>query len=250
VILLVLVAVLWVVVLAPSVLRRIRERGGVGSVDHFHHQLELLEHAGPKLVDPAYRLRSAGAGKSATPSSHPKLVLLRAVQDGQAADIEDVDGAHYARVGVIEPPEPPVSPTQTDAELAAHRRQQARQRCTFVLRLLAGVAITTGILGVLPAFRLAWIFTGITGIAALALAGLIAYAREVEGQRRQSRSRPWDREASTVEGHGPDMHGAAMYEPEVYETAAQSGLPGAWDEEMDRGTDLEYPSQRRMATGG
>jgi hypothetical protein len=244
VILLVLVAVLWVVVLAPSLWRRIRERGGVGSVDHFHHQLELLEHAGPKLVDPAYRLRSAGSGNSATPSSHPKLVLLRAVQAGQAADIEDVDGAHYARVGVIERPEPPGSPTQTDAELAAYRRQQARHRCTFVLRLLAGVAITTGILGVLPAFRLAWIFTGITGIAALALAGLIASAREVEGQRGQSRSRPWAyraREATVVAEGGP----------EVLSGAAQAGFPGAWDEDDE--DDIEYAEfapQRRHATGG
>ena len=168
-------------------------------------------------------------GKSAAPSSHPKLVLLRAVQDGQAADIEDGDGAHYTRVGVIEPPEPPVSPTQTDAELAAYRRQQARRRCTFVLRLLAGVAITTGILGVLPAFRLAWIFTGITGIAALALAGLIAYAREVEGQRRQSRS-------------GPSNYGvgrarsSTRTEAAVFSGAAQAGFPGAWDEDED----IEY----------
>jgi hypothetical protein len=240
VILLVLVAVLWVVVLAPSALRRIRERGGVGSVDHFHHQLELLEHAGPKLVAPAYRLRSAGSGKSAVPSSRPKLVLLRAVQDGQAADIEDVDGAHYARVGVIDRPEPPVSPAQTDVELAAYRRQQARQRCTFVLRLLTGAAITTGILGVLPALRLAWIFTGLTGIAALALAGLIAYAREVEGQRRQSRPRPSDygtAEAATVDDDRPD----------VFSGAARAGFPGAWDEDIEY---AELPPQRRTATGG
>ena len=77
VILLVLVAVLWVVVLAPTALRRIRERGGVGSVDHFHHQLELLEQAGPKLVAPAYRLR-AGRSETNSPavvSSRPKPVL-------------------------------------------------------------------------------------------------------------------------------------------------------------------------------
>ena len=152
-ILLVFVAVLWVVVLAPSALRRIRERGGVGSVDHFHHQLELLEHAGPKMVTPAYRLRSAGSVSGAdlsTPaSSRPKLVLLRAVDDAQAADIDGVDGAHYARVGVIDRPEPPLSPAQTHAELAAYRRQQARQRCTFVLRLLAATAVTTGIIGAL-----------------------------------------------------------------------------------------------------
>jgi hypothetical protein len=258
VILLVLVAVLWVVVLTPSVLRRIRERGGVGSVDHFHHQLELLEHAGPKLVTPAYRLRSAGSGRSATPPSRPKLVLLRAVQDAQAADIKDVDGAHYARVGVIQRPEPPLSPAQTDVELAAYRRQQARQRCTFVLRLLAGAAVTTGILGALPALRLAWIFTGITGIAALALAGLIAYARELEGQRRQTRPRPLESrhsdygtsEVSTFDDDGPA----------VFSGAAQAGFPGAWDddegERIDYAEYREYPEypdfepQRRTATGG
>ena len=81
------------------------------------------------------------------------------------------DGAHYARVGVIEPPEPPVSPAQTDAELAAYRRQQARQRCTFVLRLLAAAAVIDRHPRRAPEFRLAWIFTGITGIAALALVG-------------------------------------------------------------------------------
>ena len=212
-ILLVFVAVLWVVVLAPSALRRIRERGGVGSVDHFHHQLELLEHAGPKIVTPAYRLRSAGSVSGAdlsTPaSSRPKLVLLRAVDNAQAADIDGVDGSHYARVGVIDRPEPPLSPAQTPAELAAYRRQQARQRCTFVLRLLAATAVTTGIMGVLPALRLAWIFTGITGIAALALAGLIAYAREIEGQRRQFRSRSWDHGATTVGDHGLDAYTAS-----------------------------------------
>lgn len=245
-ILLVLVAVLWVAVLAPSVVRRLRERGGVGSVDHFHHQLDLLEQAGPKLVAPAYRLQSAGPGKTAAASSRPKLVLLRAVPDGQAADIEDVDGAHYARVGVIDRPEPSVSPTQTDAELAAYRRQQARQRCTFVLRLLGGAAITTGILGALPALRLAWIFTGLMGTAALALAGLIAYAREIEGQKQRSRSRTWDygdREITTVHDD----------RPVEFSGAAQAGFPGAWDDDVyeDEGVGYaEFPPRRRLATGG
>jgi hypothetical protein len=249
VILLVFVAVLWVVVLAPSLLRRIRERGGVGSVDHFHHQLELLEQAGPKLVAPAYRLRAgrSEANSSAVASSRPKLVLLRAVSDGQAADIDDVDGAHYARVGVIEPPEPPVSPVQTRAELAGYRRQQARQRCILVLRLLAAAAISTAVLGVLPALRLAWIFTGITGIAALALAGLIAYARELEGQRRQSPSRVAAHTAMDVEDERPA--------PDMAIRAAQSGFPGAWDEDEDEDIDVgigvpEFLPQRRTATGG
>jgi hypothetical protein len=210
----------------------------VGSVDHFHHQLELLEHAGPKLVAPAYRLRSSGLGADPTgvASSRPKLVLLRAVADEHAADIDGVDGAHYARVGVIQRPEPPVSPAQTQAELSAYRRQQARQRCTFVLRLLGAAAISTGILGVLPNLRLAWVFTGITGVAALALAGLIAYAREVEGRRLHSRTRRVDH-VPTFDDDGPGL----LSRP------AQSGLPGAWDEEDYGG---EFPPEHRIATGG
>ncbi len=71
-ILLVLVVFLWVAVLAPSAWRRFGERQGVGSIDHFHHQLQLLEHAGPKTVAPAYRLHTAmpggGADRAAAPS--------------------------------------------------------------------------------------------------------------------------------------------------------------------------------------
>ena len=246
-ILLVLVAALWVVVLVPTAVRRLRERGGVGSVDHFHHQLELLEHAGPKLVAPAYRLRAgrSDASSRADAPSRPKLFLLRAVPDGQAADIDDVDGAHYARVGVIEPPEPPVTPAQTHAELVGYRRQQARRRCTHVLLVLVAAAVTTGILGVLPAFRLAWIFTGLAGIAALALAGLIAYARELEEQRQQFRSRGGDQRAMAVEDD----------RTVVVSRAAQSGLPGAWDEDQygDEYGGIEGSEslpQRRTATGG
>ena len=83
VILLGLVAVLWVAVLAPSVWRRFSERQGVGSIESFHHQLQLLEHAGPKTCRPAYRLHTALPRRSApdeTPGPGqltPKFVLLR-----------------------------------------------------------------------------------------------------------------------------------------------------------------------------
>jgi hypothetical protein len=235
-ILLVLVAVLWIVVLAPSALRRLGERQGTGSIDHFHRELKLLEHAGPKRATPAYRVRTARPGGNGAESvssvgatsARPKLVLLRPVDDRSAADIEGVDGAHYERVGVIESPQPPVSPAQTQAGLAAYRRQQARRRCTLALRLLTGAAITTGILGVLPSFRMAWVFTGVTGMAALALVGLIAYAREMEGQGRRRPAAP--------------MPMAFHDEPAAFTGAAQAGFPGAWD-------DLDETPLRRAAAG-
>jgi hypothetical protein len=223
VILLVLVALLWIIVLAPGALRRFGERKGGGSIDHFHHQLRLLEHAGPKMVTPAYRLRGPRPiHTSGSSPSRPKLVLLRPVDDGQSADIDDGDGAHYARVGVIESPQPPISPAQTEAGLAAYRRQQARQRCTLALRLLTAAAIATGIMGVVPSLRMAWIFTALTALAALSLVGLISYARELEGQR-QSRPRTY----MAPRGQGESFIGA----DEI--GAAQAGHPGAWDDEGD-----------------
>jgi hypothetical protein len=257
VILLVLLAAVWVVVLAPTVWRRMKERGGVVSIDHFHHQLELLEHAGPKIVTPAYRLRSAGSeAPVGVASARPKLVLLRAVEDGQSADIEDVDGSQYARVGVIQSPQPSTNPEETETELAAHRRQQARHRCTFFLRLLVAAAITTGVIGALPNMRLAWIFTGITGIAALSLVGLVAYAREIEGHRQQrtpvasprhQRAEPLQAEVPPEEAQfgarsyaweetfwGDELSDDELLADEILPLgAAQAGFPGAWDEEEE-----------------
>jgi hypothetical protein len=220
-ILLVLVAVLWIVVLAPSAWRRYVERQGVGSIDHFHHQLELLEHAGPKLVSPAYRLHTAlpgGGGNETSGSfivdaSRPKLVLLRPTEDKGLADVEGADGCHYERIGVLERPAEPVCPSQTSAELLAYRRQQCRQRCTFLLRCLTGLAISTGLLGLVPSLRLAWVFTGLTGFCALALVGLIAYAKELEDQRLRRAPRSPHRYADQSPG------------------AATAGFPGAWDQE-------------------
>jgi hypothetical protein len=165
---------------------------------------------------------------TAAASSGPTLVLLRAVNEGESADIHDVDGAHYERVGVIERPEPAVNPAQTKAGLAAHRRQQARRRCTLVLRILTVTAIGTGLLGMLPSLRSAWFFTAFTGVAALALVGLISHARELEAQRRRLR---------------PPAQVRYADEPSPLTGVAQAGHPGAWDEEDE----MEDEPQRRAA---
>jgi hypothetical protein len=229
VILLVLVVILWILVLAPSLYRRVSERDGAGSIDHFHHQLNLLEHAGPKLVSPAYRLHTAVPGgnvdraaEADPPRYRGKLVLLRPVDDEEHADIDDFEGAHYERVGVLDPPEPPAVLDQSRVELQAHRRQQARRRCSSILLVLTGLTVTTGILGMLPALHLAWIFTALCAIALVALVGLIAYARELQSQgMRWAPSRVGAEERDEVEEYG------------AYLGAAESGYPGAWDDEDD-----------------
>jgi hypothetical protein len=225
-ILLVLVVLLWVAVLAPSAWRRFSERQGVGSIDHFHHQLQLLEHAGPKTVAPAYRLHTAlpHGGPAEIPpagsdTSRPKLVLLRPAGDVDAADVEDDDGTRYERVGVLDRPEPACAP-EIGADLSAFRREQARHRCTVLLRCLCGVAVSTGLIGIFPKAHVAWVFTGLSGLAALALVGLMAYARELEAERERRGHR-------TATPGGPPPRGPL--DPAV--DPATAGFPGAWDDD-------------------
>jgi hypothetical protein len=221
VILLVLVVLLWVAVLAPSAWRRFGERQGVGSIDHFHHQLQLLEHAGPKTVAPAYRLYTAMPGGRSTEtltdpladSSRPKLVLLRPTEDAASADVDGDDGSHYERVGVLDRPEPVCLPERAVALPSLHR-EVARRRCTTLLRCLGGVAISTALIGVFPGMHLAWILTGLSGLAALGLVGLMAYARELEAEQTRLRSR---REAIDT--------------ADRVRVPATAGYPGAWDDD-------------------
>lgn len=224
-ILLVLVVLLWVAVLAPSAWRRFGERQGVGSIDHFHHQLQLLEHAGPKTVAPAYRLHTATPGAPSTElsadvavdSSRPKLVLLRPTDDAAAADVDGDDGLHYERVGVLDRPDPVCRP-EVGVELPAYRREQARRRCTVLLRCLGGVALSTALIGVFPGMHLVWVATGLSGLAALGLVALMAYAKELEAERARRRSRRWAADAGFADN------------------PVSSGYPGAWDDD-----DLEAP---------
>ncbi|HEX3333164.1 MAG TPA: hypothetical protein VHS57_02425 [Acidimicrobiales bacterium] len=233
VILLVLVALLWVAVLAPSAWRKFSERQGVGSIDHFHHQLQLLEHAGPKTVAPAYRLHTAlpapagsavEAPSPAPDSSRPKLVLLRPTDDATAADVEDNEGLRYERVGVLDRPEPVCAP-EVGADLRVLRRDEARRRFTMLLRCLVGVALSTGIIGLFPGMHLAWIFTALTGLGALALVGLMAYAREVEVQQREHRR--------ARRGHALYPGDSVLRPADATFDPASAGYPGAWDDELD-----------------
>lgn len=51
-----IILALWVALLAPGVVKWLRNHKPPTSVASFHRQLRLLERSGPKLVEPAYRL--------------------------------------------------------------------------------------------------------------------------------------------------------------------------------------------------
>ena len=67
-ILVIIIAAAWIVILAPSLMkRRSQSVGEIGSISHFHRQLRVLEHSGPEpIVAPAYRLRAVDGGAPAT----------------------------------------------------------------------------------------------------------------------------------------------------------------------------------------
>jgi hypothetical protein len=95
------------------------------------------------------------------------------------------------------------------------RREQARRRCTTLLRCLGGVAVSTGLIGLFPGMHLAWVFTGLAGLAALGLVGLMAYAKELEAEQDRRRSR------------------REVLEPARRNESATAGYPGAWDDDDD-----------------
>jgi hypothetical protein len=141
-------------------------------------------------------------------------VLLRPTADASAADVDDDEGCHYERVGVLDRPEPVCLP-EVGADLRVLRRDQARRRFSVTLRCLGGVAVSTFVIGLWPGMHLAWIFTALTGLPALALLGLMAYANEVKEERRRRGS---GRSEQVVDAVG-------------YVDPATAGYPGAWDDD-------------------
>lgn len=121
---------LWIAVLVPGLWKRRADRRPSGSIESFHHQLHLLERAGPKTVPPAYRLETAHAGTGLAPGQsgypavssmpgRPNLVLLRPVDAEDEADGDDRDkvvdpatGARYRRAPM---PAQPVGTTDAGA---------------------------------------------------------------------------------------------------------------------------------------
>lgn len=90
----------WGVILAPGIIRKIRASNSERSISSFHHSLDLLESAAPRVVLPAYRLSGEDTGRLDVPvlvplapstsvKPHPHLVLLRPDGQGGVATMND-----------------------------------------------------------------------------------------------------------------------------------------------------------------
>jgi len=196
----VVLVILWVVVLAPGLVRRFQERRADTSIDSFHEQLHLLERSGPRLR-PAPNRSGIVLGNSWSPlpgtcrtPGRPNLVLLQPVADGAELPasaeevVDEASGEHYLR---LPPPLPPL-PSLTLAPVPAagrpptnrvRRRQTQRRRRDLVLSLAATV-VMTGLLGIVA--PVLWILTGFGALGLLGYAGLAAYAQLIEEDRRMA----------------------------------------------------------------
>ena len=98
----------------------------------------------------------------------------------------------------------------------------------MLLRCLGSVAISTGLIGLFLGLHLAWVVTGLSGLAALGLVGLMAYAKELEAEQVLRRSR----------------HEVAADTVTPAPVPASAGYPGAWD---DNDYDYDYEVARAAA---
>jgi hypothetical protein len=255
---LLVLALLWIAVLAPGIWRRRSERRSSGSIDTFHHQLHLLERTGPKLVAPAYRLQTATSGSGLAPGQsgyptvssmpgRPNLVLLRPIEEGSedaaAPDVtDDAHGVRYRRVvppmpdvGATPPPEPPrvLHPERDHYRQGDHyRRKMAQRRRRDILAGLLLTFVLTGILGVVHSFRPLWVLTLVSGLGLVAYVVLIHYAQRLVAPARPHRAAEL--------GPAPAVGADPFYR-------SRAGYPGAWDEQELYGLDDRYGDPVRVA---
>ncbi len=185
VILVIIIAVAWIAILAPNMMRRRTRLGdGISSISHFHHQLRVLEHSAPEpIVAPAYRLRTVGDGGST--SSCPD-------GPGVAAPVLTVVGADrlprpalafLGRDGdqpCAEPEPPPVVPPRRAGSPARHL---VRRRRRDTLGVLTAVLVVTLMLGFLPGAEAAWVVCALSGAAMAAYVALLVRLRRVADER-------------------------------------------------------------------
>jgi hypothetical protein len=194
-----IIIALWVAILAPGVVRWVREHQPTTSIASFHRQLRLLEGSGPKLVEPAYRL---GGGEPA-PSTWeapvperpaPRLTLVPTgatdkepqmryddhYEDDEWDQWEETHAPAHARRTV----RVPSAYDELDDDYRPSRRSHdvvlspdgARVRRTRILVGIGGTIGATFLLGLLPGMTFLWAVTLLAVVALVGYLGLMFYA--------------------------------------------------------------------------
>jgi len=206
---LLILAMVWILLLAPAGWKKLSSRHAGASIESFHHELHLLQHSGPKLIAPAFRLETAHSNAAAacsrsgypTVSSMPgrsPLVLLppneelREVGHRPAGTAQPGGAWETARAGGAWETARAGGAWETAQPGGGHQRARRRRRNT--LGLLAGVVAGTGLVGLAPPLHGVWVLTGLCVAALACYLGLAAYAANLVAARplgtRSSVARP------------------------------------------------------------
>jgi hypothetical protein len=198
--------IMWGVVLAPGIIRRIRTANSERSISSFHHSLDRLESAAPKVVAPAFRLAGAEPGAIAVPElvplapsssiqPRPHLVLLRPPGQGGVAAMND----RYEPYEEYDPAEDPYGEDtyfdDYEAELRGEypvdhyaRREAALRRRSILIGLVAAVVLT-GVGGFIASIL--WMLTVLCAVLLVSYVALMVWAAtrgsiSLSSPRRQS----------------------------------------------------------------
>jgi hypothetical protein len=194
VIVLMLIALLWIAVLVPMAVAKLRERRSALAVGEFHHRLELLERTGPKLIEPAYRLADRGAGQaedpivvaSPPPPRSPNLRLVPPLVDTTVAIDREASAGGQLMVHELDDEKwPDADPIDTELERLewSVRRGLARRRRLDIFAGLCGLGSLTGLIGVAPPLRGAWYLCAADVCALVGFVGLAAYGQWLEAEK-------------------------------------------------------------------
>lgn len=157
--LLIVLALFWLALLAPIVVRKFRDGGTEKSIQSFHAEHEVLSRQ-DYAVAPAHRLDRPDEGITSAPSSErrPRLTVVhaddtfgslesRSSWDEWSEDYDYDDDAgergvinHYARA-YSSRPEPPVVAARYEPPIR-RRTMRAQRRMVFTRLALAAVALT------------------------------------------------------------------------------------------------------------
>ncbi len=196
-ILVIIIVAAWIVILAPSLMKRhSRTAGEMGSISHFHRQLRVLEHSAPEpIVAPAYRLHSVGEGDPASgfpeAGAVPVLSVVGADQLPRPAlaflgDELDVDtsgrGGEWSQ-DQFEAEGSAVPPSRMAAEAGARLRVRRRRR--DALGVMAGIVVGSAVIGFVPGASPAWILTLLSGVALAVYVALLVHLRRMAEERER-----------------------------------------------------------------
>jgi hypothetical protein len=187
VILVIIIAIAWIAILAPNMMRRrTRPGNGISSISHFHRQLAVLEHSAPDpIVAPAYRLRAVeGSGSSypdgSDPAAAPVLTVVGADRlPRPALAFLGRDG----RDGCEPPAAPVATPVVPPWRTSSPARHLARRRRRDTLGVLTVLFVSTLLLGSLLGADAVWVVSATSGVALAAYVALLVRLRRVADER-------------------------------------------------------------------